>query len=160
MAEIFVGVQQQWKEIGVELDFEELDFLVFQEKLAKKDFKDLAYYSGVAGFDVDVAVRPLYYPGSPQNWGNINDDVLTGLMDDMRVSADATERQTKAREFTDRAYEIMPALFVNGYHTYSATQSWLHAFAHSLYTTPNNWATHCWRYFWLDENTPSERRPA
>jgi peptide/nickel transport system substrate-binding protein len=160
VAEIFVGVQQQWKEIGVELDFEELDFLVFQEKLAKKDFKDLAYYSGVAGFDVDVAVRPLYYPGSPQNWGNINDDVLTGLMDDMRVSADATERQTKAREFTDRAYEIMPALFVNGYHTYSATQSWLHAFAHSLYTTPNNWATHCWRYFWLDENTPSERRPA
>ncbi|MEX2178343.1 MAG: ABC transporter substrate-binding protein [Gemmatimonadaceae bacterium] len=158
--DIFVGVQQQWKAIGVELEFEELDFLVFQEKLAKKDFKDLAFYSGVAGFDVDVAVRPLYYPDSPQNWGGVVDDQLTALMDSMRESSDASGRQADAKKFAERAYEIMPALFVNGYHTYSATQSWMHSFSHSLYTTPNNWAMHNWRYFWLDENTPADRRPA
>ncbi|MCA9633506.1 MAG: hypothetical protein KC766_37910, partial [Myxococcales bacterium] len=137
------------------LDFEELDFLVFQERLASKNFPDLAYYSGVAGFDVDVAVRPLYYPDSPQNWGHIDDSELTGYMDKMRTSVDADERQQLAKDFSSRAYDQVVAMFLNGYHTYSATQPWLHSFSQSLYTTPNNWATHCWRYFWLDESAPA-----
>ncbi|MBI2761437.1 MAG: ABC transporter substrate-binding protein [Chloroflexi bacterium] len=157
VGQVYVLVKDYWKAIGVEMNFEEKDFLVVQSQLVKKDFPDSAFYSGVAGFDPDVVVRPLYYPDSPQNWGNVNDAEMTGLMDKLRVSVDAGQRKTLAKQINDRALDQSVQIFVNGYHNFYGTHPWLHTIAQSLYTTIENWGNANWRFVWIDERAPAGR---
>lgn len=153
----YVLVQQYWKAIGVDLQFDEKDLLVYQSQLVKKEFPDTSFSSGVAGFDPDVVVRPLYYPDAPQNQGNVNDPTLTGLMDKLRASLNATERQGLAKQINTRVLDQALQIYVNGYHTFYGTHPWLHTIAQSLYTTIENWGTANWRYVWIDERAPGGR---
>jgi len=157
VAQVYVLVQDYLKAIGVDLQFDEKDFLVVQSALVKKEFTDTAFYSGVAGFDPDVVVRPLYYPGAPQNWGNVDDPELTAAMDKLRISVDANERKQLAKQINDRALDQSLQIYLNGYHTFYGTHPWMHTIAQSLYTTIENWGTANWRSIWNDETTPGGR---
>ncbi|MGE0539852.1 MAG: ABC transporter substrate-binding protein [Dehalococcoidia bacterium] len=157
VAQTYVLVQDYWKAVGVDLQFDEKDFLVVQSSLVKKEFPDTAFYSGVAGFDPDVVVRPLYYPGAPQNWGNVDDPELTAAMDKLRTSVDANQRKQLAKQINDRALDQALQIYLNGYHTFYGTHPWMHTIAQSLYTTIENWGTANWRWVWNDESTPGGR---
>ena len=155
--EYVVLAQQYWNDIGVDMSYDEKDFATFQNLLYKKDFNELAYYGGIAGFDADVVVRPLYYPGASSNWGNVNDDVLTGLLDKLHVSIDADERQQLAKQVNERVIGQALQLWVAGYHTFEASHPWVHTIAHSTYTTILNWGGAAWRMVKLDESAPGGR---
>jgi peptide/nickel transport system substrate-binding protein len=157
VGQVYVLVKDYWKAIGVDLQIEEKDFLVVQSALVKKEFADTAFYSGVAGFDPDVVVRPLYYPNAPQNWGNVDDPELTATMDKLRTSVDANQRKQLAKQINDRALDQALQIYLNGYHTFYGTHPWLHTIAQSLYTTIENWGTANWRSIWIDENAPGGR---
>lgn len=157
VAQVYVLVKEYWKAIGVDLSFDEKDFLVVQSQLVKKEFPDSAFYSGVAGFDPDVVVRPLYYPGAPQNWGNVEDAQLTQLMDKLRASVNASERKTIAKQINDRCLSESLQIYINGYHNFYGTHPWVHTIAQSLYTTIENWGSANWRYIWIDEKAPNGR---
>lgn len=157
VAQAYVLVQSFWKAIGVDLQFDEKDFLVYQSIIVKKEFDDAIFYSGVAGFDPDVVVRPLYLPGSPQNWGNVDDPELTEMINKLRASVDADEREKLARQINDRTLDQVTQMYLYGYHTFYGTHNWVHTIAHSLYTTIENWSSHNWRFIWIDESAPGGR---
>ncbi len=152
-----VLVQQNWKDVGVTLNIEQKDYLTFTNTLYKKQFNDLAYFGGIAGFDADVVVRPLFYPGASSNWGNVDDQKVTDMLDKLHTATDVPTRQDLAKQINTQLMENADQLFLVGYHTFEVEQKWVHTIAHSLYTQIGNWGGANWKFVKLDETAPNGR---
>jgi peptide/nickel transport system substrate-binding protein len=150
-------VQKYWKDIGVTLNIQTTPSVQVTAALVKKDFDIIMSAGNVLGFNLEQAVLPLFYPDSPQNWGNVNDPEMTAVLDKLRASTNPDEWVDLAKQVFQVFNRNVDQLYVCGYHTFYATQPWVHTLAVTYYTTVGNYSSANWRNVWLDDSAPNGR---
>ncbi|MGI8552952.1 MAG: hypothetical protein ACR2PL_19525 [Dehalococcoidia bacterium] len=134
-----IAIQKSWRKIlNVDLAIETQDPLVIQSTIQKKSFTDLAYQGGIVATEPWALSAALFYPGSAQNWGNIDDPVVTKMIDTLKTNTNADQRAQLAQDINKRVLDEALQLFVDGYHTMTGIRPWLHTVAQSLYTQIDN----------------------
>ena len=136
--------QQQLKQVGINLTLKSLDKA--SESLRKKqsDFQMTFTPKALGGPDIDAYLYAVFHPGSPANYGQINDPTLTAMLDAQRSEVDSAKRQAICRKavryiydhalafglFRNVVYEFWQPYLKNyapnfGRHGMDVTNSWL-----------------------------------
>lgn len=152
-------VQKYWKAIGVEVQLQAKQPLEESTIILKKNFDAIMSEAegSILGYDIDRVLRPMFYPGSPQNYANVNDPELTQVMDKIHSSTSPSEVTSLAKQAFDIFNRNVDVIYVAGYHTWYVTQPWIHTIANTYYTTIGNYASESWRNVWIDSTAPSGR---
>jgi peptide/nickel transport system substrate-binding protein len=153
-----LAVQKAWRDLlNVDMSIDGQDPLIVLSTIQKKEFSDISAQGGVVATEPYALSKALFYPGEPQNWGNVDDAQLTQMIDKMKTTTVKEEREKLAQEMNKRVFEETLQMWIDGRHVYSATRPWLHTIAQSLYTQIDNWGGTSWRHVWIDGNAPNNR---
>lgn len=98
-------LQQQLKQVGINLTLKDLDKPT--ESLRKKqgNFQMTFTPKALGGPDIDAYLYAVFYPGSPANYGQIDDPKLKSMLEAQRREVDAAKRQQICRNAVRYIYD-------------------------------------------------------
>ena len=152
-------VQKYWGDVGIDVKIEGREDLQLSAALLQKNFDEVILTDGlgsILAYDLPQVVN-VYRPGSPQNFGNVDEPRLNDIFERIDNSLEPDEWPTLAREFHDTFVDLWPSVYFAGYHTWHINQPWLHTIANTLYTTILNYSSINWRSQWIDDSAPDGR---
>ena len=145
-------VQQDLKEIGVNVELRILDYATYFSTFAAKDY-DIGWGLSTAFLTADEWLQALYVTGGPRNWFNTSDAKLDAMISEQRSILDDTKRNEKLQAINKYILENVLTPFMGiQYSALTVQQPWLHnLFTHPAYS----------RSFmvdvWLDKNAPTRK---
>ncbi|MCW2604280.1 MAG: ABC-type dipeptide transport system, periplasmic component [Pseudonocardiales bacterium] len=145
-------VQQDLKEIGVNVTLKILDYATYFSTFGAKDY-DIGWGLSTAFLTADEWLEALYVTGGPRNWFNTSDPKLDALINEQRSILDDTKRNEKLQEINKYILEHVLTPFMGiQYSALTVQQPWLHnLFTHPAYS----------RSFmvdvWLDKTAPTRK---
>lgn len=150
-------LQKYLEAVGVRLRLVEQESTVVTAARTNKTFRGMISGSAIPGLDVDLAVYPLFAPGSALNWGNVDDPVLTELLERIRFSLDQDERTRLAKQVNDRVLDQVHHLWIFSVHDIVIMHPWVRNYVDALHTWVSNWGSWAWRIVWLTDHAPAGR---
>jgi peptide/nickel transport system substrate-binding protein len=145
-------VQQDLKEVGVNVTLKIIDYATYFSTFAAKDY-DIGWGLSTAFLTADEWLAALYVTGGPRNWFNTSDSKLDAMITEQRSILDDTKRNEKLQEINKYILENVLTPFMGiQYSALTVQQPWLHnLFTHPAYS----------RSFmvdvWLDKTAPTRK---
>ncbi|MCU1689587.1 MAG: ABC-type dipeptide transport system, periplasmic component [Jatrophihabitantaceae bacterium] len=144
-------VQQDLKDIGINVTLKVLDYATFYTTWQKKDYS-LGYALFTGFLTVNEWVQSFYPTAGPRNWFNIDDPKLNTMIKAQESTIDPDDRAKKLHEISTYIAENVsnPVLGMQG-STLQIQQSWVH----NMYPNPayaRAWAADVW----VDADSPSK----
>jgi peptide/nickel transport system substrate-binding protein len=143
--------------VGVTIRLQQAESAVVNGTRADKRFNALVSGQVVPGLDPDQMIRPLFYPGSAVNFGNVDDPEMTRLLDQIRFSLDASERQRLATQIHERVLDQVYSLWIYSSSNITIMQPWLYNLVDGPYNWASSYANWAFRGAWVDETAPDGR---
>ena len=94
-------IKEQWKELGVTLNIVEQDYALYNNLLAKADYKQMTSAWGPSSADADVYFYETYHSKSSNNRYRVSDPKADALTEKIRLEMDPVKRRTLMKEFWD-----------------------------------------------------------
>ena len=94
-------LQAQLRKVGINLALKNLDKQDWVDRLVKHQYT-LTFINKAGQPDIDSVLYAQYYPGSKYNYADVNDPVLTPLLELQRREIDPAKRQQTIREAVKR----------------------------------------------------------
>lgn len=92
-------IKENWKQIGVTLNIQEQDYALYNNLLAKADYKQATWAWGPAGADADIYFYETYHSKSPNNRYRVREPKVDDLAEKIRAEMDDTKRKALMKEF-------------------------------------------------------------
>lgn len=111
-----VTVQAQLKEIGIDVQIEELEWGAFLERTANGEQDMFILGWSVVTSDADYGMYPLFHSSAVGETGNrsfLENEELDKLLDDARKETDPEVRQALYSEAQELLVELAPMLYLN-----------------------------------------------
>ena len=155
-----VMTQQYLEQIGVRVRFNQLESAVAGASLINKTFKHAhARMSGTGstGYDPIKIAREWLLPGSPKNFGSINDPVMSALVEQATYTLNPDEQQRLVHQIHERDLDQVYRL--DRYISFASfvRQPWLHNVASAVQGYFNAWGYHQVTVAWMDDKAPAGR---
>ena len=97
--------QQQLKQAGINLTLKSLDKQTESLRKKKRDFQLTFTPKALGGQDIDAYLYGVFYPGSTENYGQIDDPQLTPMLEAQRREVDAAKRKAICRQAVRHIYD-------------------------------------------------------
>ncbi len=104
-ADVAQVMQQQWKAVGAEMRFQQLEFNTFQQRQQTKEFDALL---GSWAVNLSPDISPLFTPGSPFNIVSFADSAAVRLMREAQARETAEEANPLWRAAAERIVREQP----------------------------------------------------
>lgn len=106
------ALQAQLKDVGINLKLTSVDATSASNRLHASDFQMFMVPTSplAVNADFDSLLYAAYYPGTPGNYGKINDSQLTPLLEAERREPDPAKRRELWRQAVRRINEVPSAL--------------------------------------------------
>ena len=155
-----IMVQQYLEQVGVRVKFNQVEGVVATSAFENKSFKhSITRLSGTGstGYDPIKWAREWFLPGSPKNYGSINDPVMTDLVDRATYTLDADEQRRLLWKIHER--ELDQSYRLETYVPFSAfvRQPWLGNVASAVQGYFNAWGYHQVTTAWINDKAPAGR---
>ncbi|BCX04281.1 MAG: diguanylate phosphodiesterase [Candidatus Roseilinea sp.] len=140
-----IAVQEQLKEIGINLEIESLEWSVFLKDYLGKNFE--AVVSGYSGFaDPHTPLDGTYVTGRQNNFMSYSNPKFDELVAQGAQETDQAKRAEIYREAQRILLEDSPMVFLYAANEYEAMQSYVKGYVHYL-----NGSHVSFRQVWLDK---------
>ncbi len=141
-----IAVQEQLKEVGINLEIESLEWSVFlKDYLTDRNFE--AVVSGYSGFaDPHIPIDGTYVTDRQNNFMNYSNPKLDELVAQGAQETDLAKRAEIYREIQKILLEDSPMVFLYAANEYEAMQSYVKGYVHYL-----NGSHVSFRQVWLDK---------
>ena len=152
-----VMAQQMLEQVGVKVTFNQVEAVVLTAARTNRTFRQAISHTFQTGYDPVKVARDWFLPGSPRNWGGIDDQVMTDLVEKVTYTLDAGEQQRLLLQIHERALDQCYALeFYVGFAAW-VRQPWLHNVASAVQGWFPNYGSHQVSVAWIDDKAPAER---
>lgn len=151
-------LRAQWSDIGVKLTYNDLESQVVTGRRNDKTFEHMTAYAGLNGYDVDALLYNLFMPNRPQNYGSVNDPVLTTLLERQRNSLDADERERLFKQIHERLQDQVYTIMLVSPNRIVVRHPWVLRLMNHLWGNFFGWYNAQVRGTFATDQAPEERR--
>ncbi|NIN98516.1 MAG: ABC transporter substrate-binding protein, partial [Anaerolineae bacterium] len=109
---IALVLQNQLKELGVEVTLDQVEWGTFIQKWLDRDYDTFVSYNG-SGNDPDRALYPMLRTGGSVNAFQYSNEEVDALLETARTTADRDQRIAAYRDATLKIAEEAPLIFLN-----------------------------------------------
>lgn len=145
------AIQQQLKDIGVNLQLKNLDYTTFFAKYyGKKADGPILSFIPTAPRWAPLSMLALWHTGAPKNYLRINDPAFDAAVDKLTTTANADEQKSAYQDAFNKLQQ--PAYFISIAEapTYFVHAPKLHGLLPNMYNDPAGWGNQAMEDFWLD----------
>ncbi|MUV37966.1 Glutathione-binding protein GsiB [Lentibacillus sp. JNUCC-1] len=111
-----IAVQSQLKEIGIDVEIEELEWGAYLERTANGEHDMFILGWSTVTADADYGMYPLFHSsavGDPGNRSFLKNDEIDEILDEARKETDPQERQALYTEAQEMLVELAPMLYIH-----------------------------------------------
>ncbi len=109
---IALVLQNQLKQLGIEVILDQVEWGTFIQKWKDRDFDTFVSYNG-SGNDPDRALYPMLHTGGSVNAFQYGNDEVDALLETARTTVDRDQRIAAYRDATLKIAEEAPLIFLN-----------------------------------------------
>ncbi|HLZ69612.1 MAG TPA: ABC transporter substrate-binding protein [Dehalococcoidia bacterium] len=144
-------IQNQLKEIGVDLKLNKLDATAFFAKYyGQKADGPISSFIPTTPRWAPLSMLVLWHSGSPKNYLRLSSPEFDAAVDKLTTTEDKDEQKKAYQDAFNKL--VQPAFFVSWTEspTYSVHSPKLHGFLPNMYNDPTGWGNQAMEDWWLD----------
>lgn len=144
-------IQQQLKDIGVDLQLNKLDATAFFAKYyGGKTDNAISSFVPTTPRWAPLSMQVLWHTGSPKNYLHVSSPDLDAAIDKLTTTQDAAEQKKAYQDAWNKL--MLPAYFVSWAEspTYFVHSPKLHGFLPNMYNDPAGWGNQAMEDWWVE----------
>jgi len=151
-------VQQALEQVGVKVVFKQVESVVATQSRINRTFKHMTSWASVTSFEPSGPARAFWLSDSPNNFGGINDPVITDLVEKVTYTLDPDEQERLIQQLNERDVDQQYHLLLPPQMQTFIWQPWLHNVVNAPSGNYQVFSHYQYENVWVDDTAPAERR--